>query len=162
MKVHLFSLVLAFSVVVSTLSAAPPFDLKGETYSGPISDSLVNVDSPQFTFEGIILNPPKNATSKFVVDLNNQDSFFGLQTLDGKNFADWGLADCKADDGCNIQGGEKTDFSYWPELYPNLKNLKYVDANVVLRLDKDVTFDKDSPPLPIKLLGTSKANSPFS
>ena len=101
------------------------------------------------------------STNNFVIDLNYETSFFGLKNLKDAAFADWGINACNGK-GCTTDGVVKKDFSYWPTLYPDLQNINYVDANIVLRLNRHIAFNENSPTLPIKLLGSTQLKSPFT
>ena len=96
-----------------------------------------------------------------MIDFNAKESFFGLKELKGKKFGDWGLSKCSGY-WCEIKGEASNSFNYWPELYPKLKDLPVVDAEVVFRLSPDMESNKESVKLPIKLLGTKKSESPFT
>ena len=65
---------ISFASCTFKLEDSPPFDLKNDTYTGTLSDYLVNADVPQFTFEGYTLNATLKDPAidfKFVFDINN-------------------------------------------------------------------------------------------
>lgn len=124
-----------------------------------LQDDLTNKDEPNFVWKTYLGD--ESSSSALVIDINSEHSFYGLQLFNGEKFADWGLKSCDGNNGCTISGEKKTDFSYWPSLYPDLKNIPFVDAEVVLRLSSFISYHKDSLTMPIKLLGSSKEKSPF-
>lgn len=145
-------------IVISCVLAADKVYNLEEEVNSILTDKITNKDEPQFVWEANLMN--NGGASNFVIDLNASESFFGVKKVAGKQFSDWGLSTCDGS-GCTVNGDIKNDFSYWPSLYENLKNIPYVDADIVFRLSSEISYHKDSARLPIKLIGSTKQKSPF-
>jgi hypothetical protein len=129
-----------------------------EEVNSILLDEITNEGEANFVWDANLMD--HSSGFKFVIDLNNDQSFFGLKEVKGQKFADWGLSKCNGN-GCTIVGDQQNDFSYWPDLYTQLKNIPYYNANIVFRLSNQISYHHDSATLPIKLIGSKQADSPF-